>query len=208
MSSSEESFFSTKSNVSPKNFEKASESDNFSDSEETPKKSKSVSFKEKPKHDEPYEIIKNNGDLIISILDRPDYVVTEVSKEGIIMKKISDKGDVYDPDIHDLTSSKILKCNLNKSPIDKLKYASVLLRIYETIGKRKQIIKNTTFNMEKGQSDKKSYKYLESVDLSVEFKGGNNRTITEIIAQAKGNDLDFNMKIALESGNVISYSTK
>ena len=148
----------------------------------------------------------NGEDIIIKFNLGTSYIRSDESDGSIRLKKINNKIE-FNPIIHNLTNSKIMSCTINGHKASKLKYISILNEIYNYIGDRKTISNNSIMNVFKGDlSDDKKFKYLEDLNMSVKFEGGNQKTMDEIISQVKGNDIDFNISILLQINDIVTLS--
>jgi hypothetical protein len=152
-----------------------------------------VDFCKYNNNDDEYTTIKsvNKKDIV-----QKYYCLNYVAYDGI--KKIQ----YTDVENLNFTQSKILECIINKKNISRLNYRSILMHIYNILGDKKIIKKNTRLNIEYGEYTNKGYKYIENLDISLQGTDSN-MTIKEILNQCKKNKIKIHMKIVMNDGKEI-----
>lgn len=105
-----------------------------------------------------------------------------------------------------LSGSKITKCTINGKPTEYLTYKRTLLTLYKAIGDGAKIIKNSIFDIKTTKSTEESFTFVKALNISVKFKNNKKSYMTEIINQAKANNITVSVEIKLKDGTMLSVN--
>ncbi len=105
-----------------------------------------------------------------------------------------------------LFGSKITKCTINGKPTEYLTYKRTLLTLYKAIGDGAKIIKNSIFDIKTTKFTEESFSFVKGLNISVKFKNNKKSYMTEIINQAKANNITVSVEIELKDGTMLSVN--
>jgi hypothetical protein len=105
-----------------------------------------------------------------------------------------------------LSGSKITKCTINGKPTEYLTYKRTLLTLYKAIGDGAKIIKNSIFDIKTTKFTEESFSFVKGLNISVKFKNNKKSYMTEIINQAKANNITVSVEIELKDGTMLSVN--
>lgn len=150
------------------------------------------------------------GDIILKKvwIDKTKYKIIEETETGnITLKK---KSTIYISDIdglsgHVFNRSVILECTLDDVKVDKLKYRSIIDKIYSTINCGVKIIKSTKLNIKTIRKTDEGFHYFPDIGISVQ-NADSNRCVLEIVTQCIENKIKLSMKIKLENDDIVKIN--
>ena len=151
---------------------------------------------------------KENGDIILTktIIELDNYIINkENDNNKLILSKIKNVKikQLSELSKYNFSKSIIIKCLIDNDEYDKLKYKSILLRIYELINSGKKIIKNTLLNIETIEKNDDGFYYIENLGISIQGVDSN-KCIKEIMNQCIINNLSIKMNIRLNNNILIN----
>ena len=143
-------------------------------------------------------ITQDNGDILLEKINinLEDYEIITFNNGNKILRNINyiqiDRIDEINN--YNFTNSTIIRCNINDIEFIKLKYKSILNRIYEIINDGSNIIKNTILNIKTLEKKDDGFYYLK--DLGISVQGVNsNKCLKEIFIQAKQGKIKLRMTV-------------
>jgi hypothetical protein len=150
---------------------------------------------------ETYKFINlDNGDILLQklIIDDTNYIIINKENGDKLLKKntyinIDDIKNIKD---YDFNKSIISKCLIEFRVFNKLKYKSILEKIYNLINDGTTIIKNTKLNIKTIKKEDEGYYYLDNIGISIQ-DDDSNKCLLEIINQCIKNDIRLSIKIKL-----------
>lgn len=146
-------------------------------------------------------LVKCNIDLKkYDIKEMKNKIILTPKKQEIIIKKV-DKLKSFE-----FKNSEIQKCILNDKKNKKDNYKAILLDIYNIINNGKQIIKNTILNIVTVEKEDTGFSYLKKLGFSVQGVDSN-RTMTEIFGQCLKNEINLELEIKMDNGEIIIFKT-
>ena len=134
-----------------------------------------------------------------------EYHLKYLDNGNILLEKINDIviNDINKIKEHNFTKSKIIYCKINDDEHNKLKYHSILHKIYEIIECGTKIIINTELNIKTIKKYDEGFNYIENLGISIQ-NVDSNKCIYEIVKQSIKNNIKISMKIQLyDTKNVI-----
>ena len=162
----------------------------------------------------------DNKDILLEriIIDDKKYIAIPQDDGNILLKRKIDKVDEKQYDIvykkngdillkkkdinYDYTGSAVHKCVLNGVEYENTSYAAIIRQIYRLIKNVKQIINNTKLNIKMGHITGKGYVYIEELDISIQRVEAN-ISMKEIINQCNLNDIELELTIKLDNGEMV-----
>ena len=142
----------------------------------------------------------DNGDMLLEkcIIDNTNYTIINKNNGDKILKKISTINIISVNDIkkYEFGGSNILSCTLNNNKMTKLKYKSLLEKIYKIIDNGTKIIKNSKLNIKTTKKTDEGFKYYEDLGISIQAVDSN-KSLLEIVNQCIENKISIIMKIRL-----------
>ena len=145
---------------------------------------------------------QENGDILLEKITIKESEYNIIKKENgnvLLKKKINHKIDKLDDmKKYNFRNSKILSCKIDDENIEKLKYNSIRVKIYEKIGNGNKIIKSSIFNnIQTIRKDDEGFTYIE--DLGISIQGvDSNKCLLEIITQCINYKISIEIRITLE----------
>lgn len=124
-------------------------------------------------------------------------------KGNMILTRKKEKITFEDLKNYDFKHSNILICQINNIKLDFTKYTPIIFYIYCILNNTDLIIENSLLNIKEGKIRTKGFKYMESLDISVQG-ADSNKTIQEIYHMAKLGNIETNIKIQLENETIIN----
>jgi hypothetical protein len=150
-------------------------------------------------------IEQDNGDVLLEkIKIDPNIFKLEKMKNGnILLKKkciiINEPEKICD---YNFSKSSILSCSINDKKVDKLKYKSIMVNIFDIINSAKKIKTNTLINICDGEKNDNGYVYYEKLNISIQGTDSN-YSLKEILTQCNFNKIKLNMEIELENKQIV-----
>ncbi|ARF10673.1 hypothetical protein Hokovirus_2_200 [Hokovirus HKV1] len=150
-----------------------------------------------------------NQDILLERIkiDKNTYTMVPLENGNILLKKnISiDINNLENIKNYNFAKSNIIDCSINEIKINKLKYKTILNQIYTIINDGTRIIKNTVLNVKTIKKEDNGFYYLDNIGISVQGVEPN-KCITEIINQAKKNNININLSIQLANNMLININ--
>lgn len=134
------------------------------------------------------------------IKETKNKIILTPKKEQIIVKR-ADKLKSYE-----FKNSEIQKCVLNDKKNKKDNYKALIVDIYNLIKNGKQIIKNTTLNIDTNKREDSGFYYLDKLGISVQGVDAN-RSIYEVFTQCIKNDISIELEIKMEDDKTVIFKT-
>ena len=107
----------------------------------------------------------------------------------------------------DIRFSNILECIIKKGDevisSNRKKYRPILIDVWRHIPTRR-ILQTTTFNFKLTNESIDGYNWCPDINMSFQSKDAKN-TLKEIIEMVKENELNINLSIKLQTGNIIYF---
>lgn len=107
----------------------------------------------------------------------------------------------------DIRFSNILECIIKKGDevisSNRKKYRPILIDVWKHMSIRR-ILQTTTFNFKLTNESIDGYNWCPDINMSFQSKDAKN-TLKEIIEMVKENELNINLSIKLQTGNIIYF---
>ncbi len=141
------------------------------------------------------QIIKdiNNNELVANFID--DNII--FLKDIIIINNESELKNIF-------TNSKIIKCFINGIEFNKLKYNSIIYRLYHLINNTNKIKFYSLLKIIDGEKNINGYKYIKNLNISVQGNDSN-KCIKEIFKQSTNNNINIIISIQFHNKKIVNY---
>ena len=149
-------------------------------------------------------IDENNILLHKIIIDINQFTITKQKNDDILLIKIKNINinNIEDLKQHDFKKSIILKCTINNSNIQKLKYKSILNNVYYLINDGYKIIKITKLNIKTTKKIDNGFYFIDNLGISVQGVDST-KCLLEIFNQCYHNNISLYIKIKLHNNITI-----
>ena len=137
-------------------------------------------------------------------IDNIEYSIRKQESGNLLLKPIKKIiiNKIDDILEYDFCNSQIISCSINDILCDRNKYKPILNDIYYKINKERNIIKNTTLNIETIEKVDSGFYYLDKLGISIQGVDSN-KCLYEIMNQCDKNYIKLNMHIILKNKDVI-----
>jgi hypothetical protein len=141
------------------------------------------------------QIIKdiNNNELVANFID--DNII--FLKDIIVINNESELKNIF-------TNSKIIKCFINGIEFNKLKYNSIIYRLYHLINNTNKIKFYSLLKIIDGEKNINGYKYIKNLNISVQGNDSN-KCIKEIFKQSTNNNINIIISIQFHNKKIVNY---
>lgn len=150
-----------------------------------------------------------NGDVLLEKIDIDivNYSIEHKDNGDVLLKKNLKIviNDINGMKKYNFTKSTINSCIINDTIVMKLKYKSILEKIYTIINNGAKIIKYSKLNIKTIKKCDEGYYYLEKLGISVQCVDSN-KCLTEIINQCNINNIKLNMIIKINNNDIININ--
>ncbi len=135
----------------------------------------------------------NNNELVANFID--DNII--FLKNIIVINNESELKNIF-------TNSKIIKCFINGIKFNKLKYNSIIYRLYHLINNTNKIKFYSLLKIIDGEKNINGYKYIKNLNISVQGNDSN-KCIKEIFKQSTNNNINIIISIQFHNKKIVNY---
>lgn len=157
-----------------------------------------------------YRLVElKSGNILLKrqTIDLTNYQMIDREDGNKLLKKIS-RINIRSTDElkkFNFFKSTINRCTVNNNEIDRLKYKSILVSIYNIVDCGATIIRHTILNIRTIKKEDNGFYYLDNLGISIQGCDSN-KCLLEIMNQCIGNNINLMIMIELIDGTVVDIN--